>query len=70
MKKKSLFIVFSLILIIVCMLVFVACDKTNVENNNQPSSEWGAVYTMDAAYARAAELGYAGTLEEFITMIS
>lgn len=44
-----------------------ACD-----NNGGQLSEgkWGEEYSLSAAYAEARELGYAGTLEEFIAMIS
>ncbi len=73
MKKKSVFIISALMLIVACIFVLVACDNNNENNggnNNTPSAEWGEVYTVDAAYARAADLGYAGSLEEFIALIS
>lgn len=44
------------------LLGLAACD------NNE--SKWGTEYTMQAAYEKASELGYSGTLEEFIASIS
>ncbi len=40
------------------------------DNSSVIQNEWGTVYTMKAAYAKAQSLGYAGSLEEFILLIS
>ncbi len=65
MKKKGI-----VLLALVCLgsmtLGLTACKGK--EGKNDP--EWGTVYTFETAYAQAQELGYAGTLEEFIAAIS
>jgi len=44
---------------------FTGCDLFPKQK-----TEWGDEYTMSAAYAKATELGYTGTLDEFIAAIS
>ena len=62
MKRRILTLIISAVTA-ACALGMTACDKT-------PRESWGTVYTGKAAYERATELGYSGTLEEFIQSIS
>ena len=62
MKRGLLFVLISIILI--TTLVLVACDKTE-----ETRDKWGEVYTYETAYAEAKDLGYGGTLQEFIDSI-
>ncbi len=68
MKKKALLVILAILLIAACTVAIVACDDTPTDNK-QDETEWGTVYTVDAAYARATDLGYSGSLEEFINLI-
>ena len=70
MKKRIVFFVLVSLLILASMFAMVACDNNSESNNNGQDSEWGTVYTLDTAYARASQLGYNGSLEEFIELIS
>ena len=65
MKKKFLTVVLTLICAITFAFGFTAC-----ENSSDSADKWGNVYTVEAAYAAAKDLGYNGTLEEFIENIS
>ena len=60
--KKVLTILFSAMLCAACAIGVAACAE-----NQEPE---GQVWTTEAVYARAQELGYTGTLEEFIAQIS
>ena len=64
MKKKLLAILLAATATLSATFGLSACN----EGNSQP--KWGNDYSFRAAYAQAQELGYAGTLEEFIDMIS
>ncbi len=64
MKKKWV----TLLALLCCgsmALGFAACSEEEAKN-----AEWGEAYTFETAYAQAQELGYTGTLEEFIATIS
>ena len=68
MKGKRLwkfsFLGLLMMLLIACFMAFSACDKGEKPNEN--IQEW----TYDSVYAQAQSLGYEGTLEEFIALIS
>lgn len=64
MKKRILAILLAATATLSATFGLTACN----EGNSQP--KWGNEYSFRAAYAQAQELGYAGTLEEFIDMIS
>lgn len=68
MKSKklwqSLLLGLMMLLMAVCFMSFVACDYG--EETNDSKEEW----TYDSVYAQAQSLGYEGTLEEFIALIS
>ncbi len=65
MRKKILAMFIAITTAICGTVGLTACN-----NNNSDSNKWGSEYSFTAAYAQAQELGYAGTLEEFIAMIS
>lgn len=46
---------------------FTAC---NPSDGKEQEGKWGSEYTVQAAFAKAQELGYGGSLEEFIASIS
>lgn len=52
--------------------VSLAFGISSCTDNSQTKSpdEWGNTYTVESAYAQAQELGYTGSLEEFIAAIS
>ena len=60
MKRNLLLVLLAIIL--VGSLVLVACDQTDNDG-------WGTVFTYETAYAEAQELGYTGTLQDFIDSI-
>lgn len=68
MKSKKLWqaLLLGLVMLLmaVCFMSFVACDYG--EETNDSKEEW----TYDSVYAQAQSLGYEGTLEEFIALIS
>lgn len=66
MKKKLFAILLAAATAIVSTFYLAACN--NGSGNDQ--SKWGNEYSYTAAYAQAQELGYTGTLEEFIATIS
>ncbi len=56
-----------------CAFSFTACandDSSSDGTDGKTEQEWGEVYNITAAYAKAVSLGYTGTLEEFIESIS
>ncbi len=63
----------ALLLALVCFAtMLVSCDP--LSNNGQtPEDEiagiWGETYTLETAYAKAVELGYADNLESFLASI-
>ena len=67
MKRK--FLIALLTTIAAAALAFGLSACTNNAETESPD-EWGNVYTISAAYAEAQELGYTGSLEEFIAAIS
>ncbi|MDE6293521.1 MAG: leucine-rich repeat protein, partial [Clostridiales bacterium] len=69
MKKRYIALI-STIAAAVCFGAFVSCGKNTDGNSTAPEHVWGDEYTMSAAYQKATELGYKGTLEEFIESIS
>ena len=66
MKRKILFKIISVVTLLACGMGFAACEFGNADN----SAAWGSVYTIETAYAEAQELGYSGSLEQFIKSIS
>lgn len=65
--RKFLVALFGAIAASAVAFGLAACgDNTQTESN----PEWGEVYTISAAYAEAQELGYTGSLDEFIDAIS
>lgn len=68
MKRKLLIGALAVISAAACAFGFAACDTDKPETDG--GQKWGEVYTLSAAYAEAQELGYTGTLEEFIASIS
>ena len=67
MKKKLLTAIMAMTMATACAVGFTACGDNN---GNNSSNEWGNSYTVEAAYALAQDLGYTGTLEQFIETIS
>ena len=84
MRRKILTALLTTLAATACALGLAACktDPTDQSPSGQTSSsdvsapadssapQWGDVYTVETAYKKASELGYAGSLEEFIQMIS
>lgn len=66
MKKKLLFAILAFTAAFACVAGVTACKDGSGSDENA----WGNVYTVKAAYAKATELGYSGTLEEFIESVS
>ena len=60
---KKIFTFGLLIVFSISILLLVACDLKN-------DIEMPSIWNNESAYAYAAELGYGGTLEEFIALIS
>jgi fibronectin type III domain protein len=85
MRRKILTALLTTLAATACALGLAAC-KTDPTDSQSPSGQtsssdisapadssapqWGDVYTVETAYEKASELGYAGSLEEFIQMIS
>lgn len=85
MRRKILTALLTTLAVAACALGLAAC-KTDPTDSQSPSGQtsssdvsapadssapqWGDVYTVEATYEKASELGYAGSLEEFIQMIS
>lgn len=65
MKKKLLSAIMAISMSAICAFGFTACGESG-----ESAEKWGDVYTVAAAYAQAKELGYEGTLDEFIASIS
>ncbi len=63
MKKKILIAILTVLMVISFTFVIIGCA------NNQSQSEWGTTFTVETAYAKAQELGYEGTLQEFMDSI-
>ncbi len=71
MKRKLI----TLLLTIGCIVggaAFASCGEEETVQNGSSSSVqgWGNTFTVQTAYAKAQELGYTGSLEEFIAAIS
>ena len=69
MKKKLLVALLAATAAVCFSFGLSACGNGN-DNNEHGSSEWGDGYSVQSAYALAKDLGYTGTLEEFIATIS
>ncbi len=72
--KRNLFTMISSCLLS-ATLAFAFSSCGNFDNNSTNSSEptadgWGTTFTIETAYAKAQDLGYTGSLEEFIDSIS
>lgn len=65
MKKKLIAGIMAIAISAACAAGLTACGK-----NGESGDKWGNVYTVEAAYKQAKDLGYSGTLEEFIDSIS
>ena len=63
MKRKIWVALLSAAMLAACAFGFAACG----EENEDPQPQ---VWTMETVYAEAQELGYTGTLEEFIATVS
>ena len=66
MRKKIMLALLAAITAATCAAGISAC----YDGKDDDSNGWGNVYTVEAAYAEAKELGYAGSLDEFIQAIS
>ncbi|MDE7439781.1 MAG: leucine-rich repeat domain-containing protein [Clostridia bacterium] len=69
MKKKLLVGLLAATASLCCAFGLSACGKDGKDDKND-SNEWGSEYSVQSAYAVAQNLGYTGSLEEFIDMIS
>ena len=67
MKRKLLKTMLMTFAVAACAAGFAACTP---QQNDDAELSWGDVYTISAAYTQAKELGYTGSLEEFIAAIS
>lgn len=68
MKKKLLIGMLAVTSAVACAFGVSACGDEKEQTKND--GKWGETYTVQTAYAAAQELGYAGTLEEFVALIS
>lgn len=68
MKKKLLIGMLAVTSAVVCAFGVSACGDEKDQTTS--GGKWGETYTVQTAYAAAQELGYAGTLEEFVALIS
>lgn len=66
MKKKLLIGFLAGVSSLALTFGLSACN----DSSNNAGNKWGNVYTIEAAYAEASDLGYSGTLEDFIKSIS
>ena len=66
MKRKILVALLAISACVSGAFGLAACDK----GNNETHGEWGTDYSVQSAYALAKDLGYTGSLEEFIETIS
>ncbi len=66
--KKFLVGLLAITASVCCALGISACGSN--DKDKEKADEWGTVFTVQSAYAKATELGYTGTLEEFIASIS
>ena len=66
MKRKILVALLAISACVSGAFGLAACDKGNDETHG----EWGTDYSVQSAYALAKDLGYTGSLEEFIETIS
>ncbi|MGN0817849.1 MAG: hypothetical protein ACI4L9_02665, partial [Candidatus Coproplasma sp.] len=67
MKKKLLLVLLSIISALAIAFGITGCADGS---ENSTENKWGNVFTIEAAYAEATDLGYSGSLEEFIKSIS
>ena len=67
MKRRLLKTMLMTFAVAACAAGFAACTP---QQNDDAELSWGDVYTISAAYTQAKELGYTGSLEEFIAAIS
>lgn len=65
MKKRFL------ILTVLCLALFIVCSLTACGNETSSSIDFEhETFTIQQAYAYAEELGYSGTLEDFVALLS
>ncbi len=69
MKRKLVALLIS-ICCIFGMMGMIACGEGTSSGEKSSSNGWGTTFTVKTAYAEAKQKGYAGSLEEFIAMIS
>ena len=68
---KKLFRIISLILALSMIFsTLVSCKSNKKNTNEEPDDTKTEYYDTDSVYAQACSLGYKGTLEEFIALIS
>ena len=67
MKRKFLLVLFTAVTAICCAIGLAGCVSTGDDTNSNNEEQ---LWTTEAVYARAQELGYSGTLEEFIETVS
>ena len=72
MKRKLLITILAVVSVITCAFGFTACkaEDKNIKSSNNNAADSSNGSTIEASYATAVELGYNGTLEEFIASIS
>ena len=59
------------IILVMCFALVLLCGLTACEQNTKPAVDFTtSIFTTEQAYAYAADLGYQGTLEEFVAMLS
>lgn len=72
MKKKIILVLCSLVLVVVA-LTFVACSSAGNDESNEQSNPINFlkdVFSFEQAYAYATDLGFSGTLDEFVELLS
>ena len=67
MLKKVLLYILSACCLVCCALALTACKDTEGANGTQQEQPGG--WTLESAYAAACDLGYEGTLDEFLELI-
>lgn len=67
MLKKVLLYILSACCLVCCALALTACKDTEGPNGTQQEQPGG--WTLESAYAAACDLGYEGTLDEFLELI-
>lgn len=65
MKRKVVLLFWMAVLAISCAFGFAACSNGPGTDGQNQGQEW----TLEAVYARAVDLGYTGSLDEFLALI-